>query len=33
MMMVEKNTDAIAAVIDKWLATAVPAQEAQAPAR
>ena len=33
MMMVEKNADAIAAVIDKWLATAVPAQEAQAPAR
>lgn len=33
MMMVEKNADAIAAVIDKWLATAVPAQQAQAPAR
>jgi pimeloyl-ACP methyl ester carboxylesterase len=33
MMMVEKNADAIAAVIEKWLATAVPAQQAQAPAR
>jgi pimeloyl-ACP methyl ester carboxylesterase len=33
MMMVEKNSDAIAAVIEKWLATAVPAQPAQTPAR
>jgi hypothetical protein len=28
-----EDADAIAAVIDKWLATAVPAQQAQAPAR
>jgi hypothetical protein len=33
MILREKNADTIAAVIDKWLATAVPAQQAQAPAR
>jgi len=33
MMMVEKNSDAIAAVIADWLATNVPAKERRSQAR
>jgi hypothetical protein len=32
MMMIEKNSDAIAPVIEKWLATAVPAKQRQSQA-